>query len=78
MSKAMAAGALTAPSIGFGGLLGIVFIILKLIGEISWSWWLVLLPIYGPQILVVILLVIVVVFVGRGVKAYNTHPSYRF
>lgn len=29
---------------GFTELLTIVFIILKLIGFISWSWWLVLLP----------------------------------
>jgi hypothetical protein len=27
--------------------LGIVFIILKLTGVIDWSWWLVLLPLYG-------------------------------
>lgn len=27
--------------------LGIIFIVLKLIGIISWSWWLVLLPLYG-------------------------------
>jgi hypothetical protein len=33
--------------IGFFGLLGIVFIVLKLTGVIDWSWWLVLLPIYG-------------------------------
>lgn len=34
--------------IGFFGLLGILFIGLKLTGFITWSWWLVLLPIYGP------------------------------
>ena len=27
---------------------GIVFIILKLTSLINWSWWLVLLPFYGP------------------------------
>ena len=30
--------------IGFADLLTIVFIVLKLIGKIDWSWWLVLLP----------------------------------
>ena len=30
--------------IGFLGLLTIVFIVLKLIGKIDWSWWLVLSP----------------------------------
>jgi hypothetical protein len=37
--------------IGFFGLLGIVFIILKLTGVIDWSWWLVLLPLYGGLVL---------------------------
>lgn len=30
--------------IGFTGLLTIVFIVLKLLGKISWSWWWVLSP----------------------------------
>ena len=29
------------------GLLGIGFVILKLLGVINWSWWWVLLPFYG-------------------------------
>lgn len=28
------------------GVLGIVFVVLKLVGVIFWSWWLVLLPFY--------------------------------
>lgn len=32
--------------IGFTGLLTIVFIILKLVGAIDWSWWWVLSPIW--------------------------------
>lgn len=32
--------------IGFSGLLTIVFIILKLIGKIDWSWWWVLSPLW--------------------------------
>lgn len=32
--------------IGFGGLLTIVFITLKLTGNIDWSWWFVLMPLY--------------------------------
>ena len=32
----------------FLALLGLLFIGLKLTSVISWSWWLVLLPIYGP------------------------------
>jgi hypothetical protein len=37
--------------------LTIVFIVLKLVGTISWSWWLVLLPFYGPFALVVMLII---------------------
>lgn len=32
--------------IGFFGLLQIVFIVLKLIGIINWSWWLVFSPLW--------------------------------
>jgi membrane-bound ClpP family serine protease len=32
-------------------LLGVAFVVLKLIGVISWSWWLVLLPFYGVLVL---------------------------
>jgi len=36
---------------GFFGILGILFIGLKLASVIHWSWWLVLLPLYGPLLL---------------------------
>ncbi len=47
---------------GFAGLLTIAFIVLKLIGEISWSWWWVLSPLWislavGIGILIIILLI---------------------
>jgi hypothetical protein len=50
--------------IGFFGLLGILFIALKLLGVINWSWWLVLLPLYGPVALVAGIILIVLVWVG--------------
>lgn len=37
--------------IGFLGLLGIIFIVLKLTAVITWTWWLVLLPLYGGLVL---------------------------
>ena len=37
-------------SIGFFGLLGIAFIVLKLTGYIDWSWWIVLSPIWGSML----------------------------
>lgn len=34
------------------GLLGIAFVVLKLVGVIDWSWWLVTLPFWGGLVLV--------------------------
>ncbi len=33
---------------GIFTILGIVFIVLKLVGTINWSWWYVLMPLYIP------------------------------
>lgn len=48
-------------SIGFTGLLAIVFITLKLCGVIAWSWWWVLSPIWGPAALGLLIELIIVV-----------------
>jgi hypothetical protein len=39
--------------------LGLLFIGLKLLGYIAWSWWLVLLPIYAPLAIWLAILAIV-------------------
>lgn len=44
--------------IGFFGLLTLVFVTLKLIGYIDWSWWLVLLPAYGGFVVLFILIIL--------------------
>ena len=44
--------------VSFLGLLGILFIALKLTGYIAWSWWLVLLPLYLPLVIAVSLFAI--------------------
>jgi hypothetical protein len=36
-------------SFPFFTILGLIFITLKLLGYLDWSWWLVLLPIWGPM-----------------------------
>ncbi|MBY9077261.1 transmembrane Fragile-X-F protein [Paenibacillus sp. HN-1] len=46
---------------GFFGLLAIVFITLKLTGVITWNWWLVLLPLWGPFAIAAVVLVVVVI-----------------
>ena len=45
--------------IGFGGLLTIVFITLKLLGVITWSWLWVLSPIWITFAIVMVLLLVV-------------------
>ena len=44
--------------IGFTGLLTIVFITLKLIGYISWSWWWVLSPVWIPMLIGIVLAIL--------------------
>ncbi len=51
--------------IGFAGLLTIVFIVLKLLGKIDWSWWWVLSPIW-----ISILLVVATVVIGVTILAW--------
>jgi len=45
--------------VSFFSLLGLLFIGLKLGGAIAWSWWWVLLPLYGPTALVVLLFAVI-------------------
>ena len=47
--------------IGFGGLLTIVFIVLKLIGVISWSWVWVLAPLWIPVAIVILILLFLLI-----------------
>ena len=53
---------------GVLGLLGVAFIVLKLVGVIDWSWWLVTLPFYGPVILLIIILIIIGLIVCLNTK----------
>lgn len=52
----------TDSSIGFCGLLAILFIGLKLTGYISWSWWWVLSPLWIPFAIVGGLLLLFMIF----------------
>lgn len=51
-------------SIGFGGLLTIVFITLKLCHVIDWSWWWVLAPLWAPWVVILGVMLIVLAFLG--------------
>lgn len=48
----------TGGGVTFLGLLGLLFIGLKLTGFIAWSWWWVLLPLYGGLAIAAILLLL--------------------
>jgi hypothetical protein len=48
----------------FPSLLAVLFIGLKLTNYITWSWWLVLLPLYGPIVVVLFFIII-----GLGIMA---------
>ena len=47
-------------NIGFFGALGLVFVVLKLTEYITWSWWLVLAPLYVPPIIFVLFALLLV------------------
>ncbi len=46
------------------GILTVVFVILKAIGLITWPWWLVFLPLWGPWALILALVVVVLLIMG--------------
>lgn len=53
-----------SPGIGVVGLLGVLFVGLKLGGIINWSWWLVTLPFWGVLVLVVAVIAFAAVTLG--------------
>ena len=54
-------------SIGFFGLLTLIFITLKLTGYIDWSWWWVLAPLWGPFALILVILFPLAMFMNGKV-----------
>ena len=64
MNKTQAVGNYTGATAPVGGLLGVAFVVLKLTNVIHRSWWLVLLPFYGPAAAVVGLCLVLLVIAG--------------
>ena len=59
---------ITKKGMGVCGLLTIVFVIAKILGYISWSWWLVFLPTIisaGLTVLILIICLIIACIVNR-------------
>jgi hypothetical protein len=53
--------------LGLGTILFLIFMTLKLTGYITWSWWYVTLPLWGPVLLVI--LIVGITFIS----AYNKY-----
>lgn len=56
----------SSSGIGILGLLGIVFVTLKLCGVINWSWWYVTMPFWGGIALFLAIIAIVFLFAGAS------------
>ncbi len=63
--------------ISFLGILGLLFIGLKLGGVIAWSWWWVLLPLYGPFAIVLGIILLGLFGFGVGVGILGMSNSFR-
>jgi hypothetical protein len=57
----------TSGGIGLGMILFLIFMTLKLTGYITWSWWYVTLPLWGPLLLGIVLIGI------AGLSLYNKY-----
>lgn len=55
----------SSAGIGFCGLLAIVFIVLKLLKVIDWSWTLVLAPIWIPLVIMIVAVVLMICFINK-------------
>lgn len=52
----------TSGGIGISGLLGVLFVALKLTGVISWSWWWVTAPFWIPVAIFLLIVAVVCLF----------------
>lgn len=64
-------------SVGVLGLLGIVFVVLKLCGVISWSWWWVTAPFWGGLALMAVIIAVagILVLVATGLQVVITRAN---
>jgi hypothetical protein len=59
----------SSSGLGLGVILFLIFMTLKLTGYITWSWWYVTLPLWGPLLLVLVIMGIV------ALVAYNKYKQ---
>ena len=55
----------SSSGIGLSGVLLIVFIVLKLVGTIDWSWWWVLSPLWIDLVIYLLVVVGAAIYVGH-------------
>ena len=60
--------------IGFTGTLFLVFLVLKLVGVIAWSWWWVFSPLIVSGVIALIFLIGFTITVFKSVKKASKHP----
>jgi hypothetical protein len=53
--------------IGLGGVLFVVFLVLKLTGHIDWSWWWVTSPLW-MGVALLLLLIVILTLIGKTLK----------
>ena len=53
---------------GLAEVLTIIFIVLKIVGVISWSWWLVFIPMYVAAGIYLVIFVVWLIGVGIAMK----------
>lgn len=70
MTNTTSSSSSSSAGVGVLGLLGVAFVVLKLVGVIDWSWWLVTLPFWGGFVLVLAIGVLVLIgwLIARLVK----------
>ena len=52
--------------VGVLGLLGVAFVVLKLTGYITWSWWLVTLPFWGGIVFFVVVFILAAIYLIKN------------
>lgn len=71
----------TSGSIGIPTVLFIVFLVLKLVGVISWSWWWVTAPLWIPFCFgLIVLIVTIILLIARAIirkKKTRKHRDFR-
>ena len=54
-----------ATGVGILDVILVIFIILKLVGVITWPWWVVLIPLWVSLVLIAIIIIIFIIYERR-------------